>query len=71
MRAELIIHNPNFTRMKIKNVIIPTLVALFIGSLVSSCDPKPVEVTGEALFSYVTNGLEVTFTNESDSYNFV
>ncbi|MFZ5942465.1 MAG: PKD domain-containing protein [Bacteroidota bacterium] len=51
--------------MKIRNLILPTLVALVIGNLVSSCD-KPVEVTGEALFSYDANGFVVTFTNESD-----
>ncbi len=36
-----------------------------IGFIASCGKDEPIPVTGEALFSYVANGYEVTFTNES------
>lgn len=52
-----------------KNLFMFLALTLVTGLLVTSCgndgdDPAPI--TGEALFTYVTNGLVVTFTNTSD-----
>ena len=53
--------------MKIKNLFVVLTMALFMGSIFTSCkksDTKPA-ITGEALFSFVADGMTVNFTNES------
>lgn len=52
--------------MKKKQVLKMLVSALIVGSLFVSCeDDDPDPITGEALFSYVADGMVVTFTNES------
>ncbi len=53
--------------MKMKNFFLIGAVALFMGIFSTSCgEDEPAAITGDALFSYVANGMVVTFTNESD-----
>jgi len=51
--------------MKNKQIISILLIALTIGLTFTSCKEKNKIITGEAIFSYVVNGFEVTFTNTS------
>jgi PKD repeat protein len=53
--------------MKMKNVLMLTAVTLLTVSIFTSCKKdEAVVITGEALFSFVADGMVVTFTNESD-----
>ncbi len=52
--------------MKINRIILPLFTLLIGVFMITSCgkdDPDPI--TGEALFTYVADGLTVTFTNTS------
>ncbi len=54
--------------MKKTNLLLmATFMMLFSTVIFTSCndDDEPTPITGEALFSYVADGLTVTFTNES------
>jgi len=49
--------------------ILAALVLMLVSAVsFTGCtkDPEPVTITGDALFSFVADGLTVTFTNESD-----
>jgi PKD repeat protein len=53
--------------MKKRQLFSMLIGALILGGLAISCsgDDDPDPITGEALFSYKSNGMEVTFTNLS------
>jgi len=52
--------------MKMKHLCTLLTVALVLGSIFTSCKKdSSTPITGEALFSYTTKGMVVTFTNES------
>ncbi len=51
--------------MKNKQIISIFIIALAIGLTFTSCKEKKKVISGEALFSYVANGFDVTFTNTS------
>ncbi len=48
-------------------IFLATFTMLMAAVIFTGCkkDEEPVNITGEALFSYVADGLTVTFTNES------
>jgi hypothetical protein len=59
----------NFIIMKKTNFATLAAVLMLIAAVVfTGCkkDDEPKTITGEALFSFVADGLTVTFTNESD-----
>lgn len=56
--------------MKKKNLFLMALFALSLAMVFNACkkdddDDTPADITGDALFSFVTDGKTVTFTNES------
>lgn len=56
--------------MKKKNLFLLAMLALSLSTVFNACkkddgDDTPPAITGEALFSFVTDGKTVTFTNES------